>query len=222
MIANQPKFPRPPRLGSGFKDNSNLENIFKDKKGVVKMKVKCIDDLGMTILEIGSVYEGELKFNHWCNEKRWYLEGEKFRKFCFWEEAFEIVEEDNNMQEKTFREVIADIKEGEIWESNCRLIKRYNGKIEISNLDGRKIDTYTITLLDETLYKLQRKQYSFEEAFKAYEDGIKVESVFSGVSYEKLRDGTVDIESKYAIATHHEGDVRFLIGEIRGKWYINN
>lgn len=36
MIANQHKFPRPPRLGSGFKDNSNLENIFKDKKELLK------------------------------------------------------------------------------------------------------------------------------------------------------------------------------------------
>lgn len=41
------------------------------------MKVRCIDDLGTTILEVGSIYKGELKFNHWYNEKRWYLEGEK-------------------------------------------------------------------------------------------------------------------------------------------------
>ena len=39
------------------------------------MKVRCIDDLGMTVLEVGSVYEGKLKFDHWNKEKRWYLEG---------------------------------------------------------------------------------------------------------------------------------------------------
>lgn len=57
MIANQPKFPRPPRLGSGFKDNSNLENIFKDKKGVVKMvKLSELKDYEMLIVDIGSYY----------------------------------------------------------------------------------------------------------------------------------------------------------------------
>lgn len=186
------------------------------------MKVRCIDDLGMTILEIGSIYEGELKFNHWCNEKRWYLEGEKFRKFCFWEETFEIVEEEKEMQEKTFIEVIKDIKKGEVWESHCkRIIGNGAGDFRIENKSGKDFGSY-VAVNVKNKYRLQRKEHTFEDAFKAYEDGIKVESVFSGVSYEKLSDGTVDIEGKYASATHHEGDVRFLIGEIRGKWYINN
>lgn len=95
------------------------------------MKIRCIDDLGMTALEVGRVYGGELKFDHWYKEKRWYLEGEKFRKFCFSEKAFEIVREDNKMQEKTFREVISMIKEGEVWESennscDIRIKKRFN------------------------------------------------------------------------------------------------
>lgn len=55
MIANQPKFPRPPRLGSGFKDNSNLKNIFKNKKRVVKMvKLSELKDHEMLIVDMGS------------------------------------------------------------------------------------------------------------------------------------------------------------------------
>ena len=55
MIANQPKFPRPPRLGSGFKDNSNLESIFKNKKRVVNMvKLSELKDDEMLIVDMGS------------------------------------------------------------------------------------------------------------------------------------------------------------------------
>ena len=55
MVVNQPKFPRTPRLGSGFKDNSNLENIFKNKKRVVKMiKLSKLKDDEMLIVDMGS------------------------------------------------------------------------------------------------------------------------------------------------------------------------
>lgn len=55
MVANQPKFPRTPKLGSGFKDNSNLENIFKNKKRVVKMiKLSKLKDNEMLIVDMGS------------------------------------------------------------------------------------------------------------------------------------------------------------------------
>lgn len=55
MIANQPKFPRLPRLSSGFKDNSNLESIFKNKKRVVNMvKLSELKDDEMLIVDMGS------------------------------------------------------------------------------------------------------------------------------------------------------------------------
>ena len=181
------------------------------------MKVRCIYDLGIAKLEVGKIYEGELKFSKWWKEDRWYIKG--FEKLCFREHAFEMVKEDN--MEKTFREVIADIKEGEVWIQKDKRyivskIANFGGDIVIESESSRSVFGTKGT------YILERKKYTFEEAFKAYEDGIKVESVFSGVIYEKLSDGTVDIEGKYAGSTHHEGDVRFLIGEIRGKWYINN
>lgn len=55
MVVNQPKFPRTPKLGSGFKDNSNLENIFRNKKRVVEMiKLSKLKDNEMLIVDMGS------------------------------------------------------------------------------------------------------------------------------------------------------------------------
>ncbi|MDU6304713.1 MAG: hypothetical protein E6585_23840 [Serratia marcescens] len=173
------------------------------------MKVRCIDDLGMTALEVGRVYGGELKFDHWYKEKRWYLEGEKFRKFCFSEKAFEIVREDNKMQEKTFREVISTIKEGEVWESQDKTIKHHADGIQIYHKNREKL-TPSMLLLDVDKFKLKRKEYTFEEAFKAYENGKEIESCVSVEVYSLER------EKRKLQA------ILFDIEEIRGKWYINN
>ena len=37
------------------------------------MKVRCIDDLGLTKLEVGKIYEGELKFWERWGQERWYI-----------------------------------------------------------------------------------------------------------------------------------------------------
>ena len=185
------------------------------------MKVRCIDDLGMTVLEVGSVYEGKLKFDHWYKEKRWYLEGEKFRKFCFMEKAFEIVREDNKMQEKTFREVIADIKEGEVWEGKCFKVYIENGKINIDRIIKEKISGYGIIL--DGKFKLQRKQYTFEEAFKAFERGGEIESAESNYKYSLERDGFLykpALQDKVIRCSVE--DRIFSLDEIQSKWYIND
>lgn len=133
------------------------------------------------------------------------------------------IKEDNI--EKTFREVIADIKEGEVWESaqDCFQLK------EISCIEGRikfKLEGVFVEKTDNLnnvdtgegsgqTFKLQRKQYTFEEAFKAYEDGKEIESCYSGDKY-MIQHGGSDC---YA-----DGSKTGTIGfnEIRGKWYINN
>ena len=69
--------------------------------------------------------------------------------------------------------------------------------------------------VSSTLYHLQRKEYTFEEAFKAYEEGKEIESCYSGVKY-LIQHGGSDCYS--------DGRKTNLIefNEIRGKWYINN
>ena len=67
-------------------------------------------------------------------------------------------------------------------------------------------------------FKLQRKEYTFEEAFKAYEEGKEIESCYSQYKYKK--EGGLDLYSK--TGNEWYGEDNFEIDEIRGKWDINN
>lgn len=109
---------------------------------------------------------------------------------------------------KTFREVIADIKEGEVWESHCKKIIGFkDGDFEIRDNDGHKFGN-AVSIRSANKYRLKRKEYTFEEAFKAYEEGKEIESL--------------DSNKKYYQDRSNEGLIDYLnIEEIRGKWYIN-
>ena len=183
------------------------------------MKVRCIDNFGCRKLTLGKIYTV-------INEKEEYykVENDAGIELLHYKNRFEIVKEENKM-EKTFREVIADIKEGEVWESaqDCFQLK------EISCIAGRikfKLEGVFVEKTDNLnnvdtgegrgqTFKLQRKQYTFEEAFKAYEDGKEIESCYSGDKY-MIQHGGSDC---YA-----DGSKTGTIGfnEIRGKWYIND
>lgn len=109
-----------------------------------------------------------------------------------------------NKMEKTFREVIADIKEGEVWENK-------NFKITLDksgfNIDYKKefdIECIGYVFLHCTTFKLQRKKYTFTEAFKAYEEGEEIESCVSSRIYSLKKPSNL-----------------FSANDIRGKWYIN-
>lgn len=114
--------------------------------------------------------------------------------------------------ERTFREVIADIKVGEVWENIDK--SHWNLKeINCFDNDGRKgirivfkeeTDYYTFIDNENLKFKLKRKQYTFEEAFKAYEEGKEIQSASTDKIY------------------HKEKDFLFASYEISKKWYINN
>lgn len=111
---------------------------------------------------------------------------------------------------KTFREVIADIKEREVWiceKFNRKIIKGDDGVIKIRNLNNKPFDNISGLIFNDEIYELHRQQYSFEEAFKAYEEGKEIESLYSNKKYYQ------DISN--------EGLIEYLsIEEIRGKWHI--
>lgn len=139
----------------------------------------------------------------------------KDTKFAWLDEMLEEVKEDK--MEKTFREVIADIKPGEVWESennscNIRITRTKTG-ISIRDFNDNAIVWFD----DDFKFKLQRKEYTFEEAFKAYEEGKEIESC--KFKYKK-RNGQDYFYSNTSQAweKHYEG---FLLQEIRNKWYIN-
>lgn len=132
--------------------------------------------------------------------------------FAWLDEMLEEVKEDK--MEKTFREVIADIKEGEIWEggnpSKIRIRCSPQG-IEISGLDNWGY------IGKNVIFKLQRKEYTFEEAFKAYEEGKEIENKENKNKYKKVEDK--DLVKEKGIWDDFDF---FEICEIRGKWYIND
>lgn len=124
---------------------------------------------------------------------------------------------ENNM-EKTFREVIADIKEGEVWVNEIAPINfirlREDGVLDFNENEGINLNVK---------YKLQRKQYTFEEAFKAYEEGKEIENILTGLKIKaSVREGWNMLP---IINGKLEDDVfskTLSIEEVRTKWYINN
>ena len=122
---------------------------------------------------------------------------------------------------KTFREVMTDIKEREVWiceTLNRKIIKGDDGVIEIRKLNDKTFDNISALIFNDEIYELQRQQYSFKEAFKAYEEGKEVESCYSQYKYKKING--VDLYSKFENVLCDADS--FGINEIRGKWYINN
>lgn len=135
----------------------------------------------------------------------------------WYEDELKLVEnKEYNKMEKTFREVIADIKEGEVWECRSKYIQRFADGIQIYHKEKGK-STPSMLMRNNDKFKLQRKEYTFAEAFKAYEEGKEIESCYSQYKYKK--EGGLDLYSK----TENEwyGEDNFEIDEIRGKWYIN-
>ncbi|MDU5208018.1 MAG: hypothetical protein E6182_18845 [Clostridioides difficile] len=144
----------------------------------------------------------------------------------YWSE--EMLEKigDGSMKELTFREVIANIKEGEVWETvkeqyGIRKVWMLHGDLRIENNTDK-----AITCIDSNRkFKLQRKQYTFQEAFKFFEEGKEIESC-NGTTY-RLDKTTEEV---HIIETQHENrttiycfeDVLFRCDEIQGEWYINN
>ena len=127
--------------------------------------------------------------------------------WCWTEEMFEKIEEkeSDNMKELTFREVIANIKEDEIWEGREYTITFLWKRIAIIHNDG---DEYSgVYPLIEDTFKLKRPQYTFQEAFKAFEEGKEIESCESGYIYNTTEENVEEV---------------FYRREIQGKWYIND
>lgn len=142
--------------------------------------------------------------------------------------AEEFIKNNMNNRELTFKEVIANIKEGEVWESvqSCfqlREISCLEGRINFK-LEGLFVDKtdWEVDVVDTgtgngQTFKLQRKQYTFEEAFNAYEEGKEIESC--NYRYKKIN-GEDGFYSKVS-GEWVEDDITFNCEEIRSSWYIN-
>lgn len=144
----------------------------------------------------------------------------------YWtEEMFEKIEEkeSDNMKELTFREVIANIKEGEVWESEMLEIYLDNKTSElVLKHKTNYFNCREIGIKKEKKFKLKRPQYTFQEAFKAFEEGKEIESCESGFKYEIYEDATKIKRKDYKTIYEYKAVKIFSTEEIKGKWYIND
>lgn len=145
------------------------------------------------------------------------------RSFGYWEEEeLELYKEDK--MEKTFKEVIANIKEGEVWkctreDARLQKIKKINN--EITFYFGGY--TYSSGVPIDDTFILERSEYTFEEAFKAYEEGKEIESTITHYKIKKIADGKFEVvQGKGSFSSENEAHILVSLKEIKGSWYIND
>lgn len=149
--------------------------------------------------------------------------GYRIEEYCYtWtDEMLEEVKKE--AQQKTFREVIADIKEGEIWESRSKYIQRFADGIQIYHKEKGK-STPSMLMSNNDKFKLQRKEYTFEEAYKKAKEGAEIQSLASNIKYKKYDENTMMFKDKDMddFAGISNDNAIFSVDEIQGKWFINN
>jgi len=141
----------------------------------------------------------------------------------YWtDEMLGKVKEDINM-EKTFEEVIRDIKKGEAWSDGFLKIEKIKDSIAIGSLNGKAFENIVGFVINPcSRFKLLRKEYTFEEAFKAYEEGKEIESC-EGCRFKLTdKDNTLIIDYAGDEMEYRNKTELFSVKEIRGKWYIND
>ena len=142
-------------------------------------------------------------------------------------QGYKIIEwEIDTMKELKSLEVMVNIKEGQAYKctrKNARVkaIKRkiVDNKDVIEFLVAGKCGYSSFAIEVDDTFTLHRKEYTFQEAFKAYEEGKEIESVYSGCRYKKEKGKGKD--TFMYLADWMEFD-SIELEEIRGKWYIND
>lgn len=125
---------------------------------------------------------------------------------------------------KTFLEIVNTIKEGEVWVNrNQRVSKVYinkSGNLHFEGCDINFSQNYSTCVSLDSEYELERNEYSFEEAFKAYEEGKEIESIGNKYRYRKIEGKDMIYNTFYKKMFEHTEGID--IDEIRDKWYIND
>lgn len=195
------------KVGDKVRVIKGLKRFRNSKVGITKDMLQFEEEI-VTIIgveELGDILVYSIKED----EEEYYWAEEMFEKI-----------EGNNMKELTFREVIANIKKGEVWEDGNKIIKCTEGAICIETKDGVAYNGFEF--LDQGLYRLQRPQYTFQEAFEAFEEGKEIESCVTSYTFRKIDDYIEVWDKTEGERRYLEFDEMFSLEEIRNKWYIND
>lgn len=139
----------------------------------------------------------------------------EYDEYGFKEEELELIKEDGEDERLTFDEVMSYRQPNQTWIGENYIIHtdRHND-ITIESKYGQDLGN-SIYLQTEIEYILENKKYSFQEAFKAYENGNIVVSSY-GYMYKK--EGNRDLVNEEGAWVDNEES--FAIEEIRGEWSI--
>lgn len=197
-----------------------------EDKVKVREDLKCGEEYGKyTFSDAMDEFRGKIAtikhIDEECDEiyRNYNLDIDNLR-FCWTEEMFE--KKNNETKELTFKEVITNIKEGEIWKNENYIIKYLHGTISIKTKNGEVFNG--IAFCDDVLFTLQRKQYTFEEAFKSFNNGKEIESCISNFKYRIYNNKTISVTGltydKKRLVSKDENN--FTVNEVQNKWYIND
>lgn len=136
-------------------------------------------------------------------------------------DKFEVI---NDKGLKTFKEVITNIKDGEVWVCSTieTEIKRMESKIYIGNSRGKGCDNHVGQFIsDENKFGLRRNKVSFTEAFESYEKGLEIESCISELRFKGNENNEIRVMDGRDMDVCTEEQAMFSIEEIKGKWFVN-
>lgn len=130
----------------------------------------------------------------------------------------------------TIKEIIKEVgylyyrMEGNDWSWDEEMLEEIEGEIIITKKN--EINSKVFGFADGVIYTLKKKQYTFAEAFKAYEEGKEIESLLTKYKYkrQKLSDSVITVDSFKSVymTDWAENEESFDMDEIREKWYIND
>lgn len=126
------------------------------------------------------------------------------------------------MKELTFKEIIANIKEGEVWENKKnRVVRIYineEGNITLEGDDYGFSINYSTCVDPNSIYKLKRKEYTFEEALKICQNDEKktMESSITRYVYKIYKKGFFCFDSDLKCWVCSQINYE----EVVNKWYI--
>lgn len=173
------------KVGDKVKVREGLENVTTPvivRESMIKLEGKEVEVLWVRVNSVDGITRYKVK--------------EDLGGWLWTEEMFEKIEEkeSNNMKikEMTLNEILDSI---------------FEGKLEMEEFN-KQFETFCCEKVELLTKQFKRPQYTFQEAFKAFEEGKEIESCESGYIYNTTEENVED---------------RLFYGyEIQGKWYIND